>query len=148
MCCTPTPILIPLFQGVGARIKVGACYELGTDQGRTEVLYVWRGLGFSLCAAPPDVYCPQISGKRQTKVRGTINVVFPTEEHTWGSERISWWNVRSRVGCGGGGSGRTWMGGWEVISRSGVVDKGCRWESRVSTYESWSRLVRNSFCNE
>ena len=45
------------------------CYELGTDRGRTEVLYVWRGLGFSLCAAPPDVYCPRISGEGQMEVR-------------------------------------------------------------------------------
>ena len=45
------------------------CYELGTDQGRTEVLYFRQGLGFSLCAAPPDVYCPQISGEGQTEVR-------------------------------------------------------------------------------
>ena len=45
------------------------CYELGMDQGRTEVLYFWRGLGFSLCAAPPDVYCPRISGKGQARVR-------------------------------------------------------------------------------
>ena len=35
----------------------------GTDQGCTEVLYFQRGLGFSLCAAPPDAYCPRISGE-------------------------------------------------------------------------------------
>ena len=60
--------------GINQRIDVQDwslkyCYELGMDRGRTGVLYVQRGLGFSLCAAPPDVYCPQISGERQARVR-------------------------------------------------------------------------------
>ena len=62
-------------RGRGHKIRIDVqdwslkyCYELGTDRGRTEVLYVWRGLGFSLCAAPPDVYCPQILGEGQTRV--------------------------------------------------------------------------------
>ena len=33
------------------------------DQGHTKVLDVWQGLGFSLCAVPPDIYCPQILDK-------------------------------------------------------------------------------------
>ena len=53
----------------GAYRKDTICYELGMDQGCTEVLYFRRGLGFSLCAAPPDVYCPRILGERQTKVQ-------------------------------------------------------------------------------
>ena len=35
----------------------------GTDRGHTEVLYFRRGLGFRLCAVPPDAYCPRISGE-------------------------------------------------------------------------------------
>ena len=58
------------FEGNHVRVTgIGHIYhELGMDRGCTEVLYFRRGLGFSLCAAPPDVYCPRILGEGQARV--------------------------------------------------------------------------------
>ena len=57
----------------------------------TKVPEVQRGLGFSLCAAPLDAYCPQILDKGsevQTMSSRDNQCRFQTEEHTWSLECI------------------------------------------------------------
>ena len=61
------------------------------DREHTKVPDVRRGLGFSLCAVPPDAYCPWISGmgsKVRTMSSRDNQCWFQTGEHTWSSECI------------------------------------------------------------
>ena len=61
------------------------------DWEHTEVLEVWQGLGFSLCAVPLDTYCPQIvdeGGEVRTMSSRDNQCRFQTEEHTWSLECI------------------------------------------------------------
>ena len=45
----------------------------------TENLYLWQGLGFSLCAAPPGVYCPQILGEGVSALCTYFHTMLPLE---------------------------------------------------------------------
>ena len=86
--CTPNPPPIPPDP---SQPTFSYCIDLLTvmrrdgDRERTEVPDVRQGLGFSLCVAPPDAYCPRILGmglEVWTMSSRDNQCRFQTGEHT------------------------------------------------------------------